>query len=107
DAPHGLRARQDRRDRRLGVTLNRTGWLAALLLVLLGAGVLLVRRWPESTPALDCPPDRVTWADAGTGLIARCAAEGEPLLPGPAGQALTVGQKLDLNRATEQDLAQI
>ncbi len=73
----------------------------ALALVVLGALALSLAawwRWPPSEPALDCPPERVTLGPDG---VARCGA-GAAL---PAGQALTVGQPLDLNAVTEADLA--
>ncbi len=84
--------------------LDRTGWLAVVMLAMLIAGVVAVVRWPDSEPALPCPPSQVRWVDAGTSMIARCAeaGEGSPL---PAGATLTLGGKLDLNRATAQELS--
>jgi competence protein ComEA len=78
--------------RRLGV--------AVLLAAVLTAGALLVLRWPSQKPALDCPPAMVHLDDAG---VARCG-DGRPL---SAAQVLTAGGKLDLNRATTDDLAVI
>jgi competence protein ComEA len=41
--------------------------------------------------------------DAGTRLLAVCASGGPEVAP-PVGQALTVGRRLDLNRATAAEL---
>ncbi|MCC6336064.1 MAG: helix-hairpin-helix domain-containing protein [Myxococcales bacterium] len=73
----------------------------ALAVVLLAALLLAVAawwRWPSNAAALDCPDGQVSLDDGG---VARCGS-GAPL---PAGQALTVGQKLDLNAVTAEDLA--
>lgn len=84
--------------------MRRTGWLAVVALgaVALGAAV----RWTRPSPqaALPCPSEDVRWFDAGTAQVARCAP-GAPPAAGPAAQALVVGQKLDLNQATEAELA--
>ncbi|MGA9520949.1 MAG: helix-hairpin-helix domain-containing protein [Myxococcaceae bacterium] len=84
--------------------LERTGWLAVVMLAASAAGVAAVVRWPDAEPALACPPAQVRWVDAGTSMIARCAQDGEggPL---PAGALLTLGARLDLNRATAEELA--
>ncbi|MBI3185117.1 MAG: helix-hairpin-helix domain-containing protein [Myxococcales bacterium] len=79
--------------------LTRTGWLGVVALLCLAAGVALRLWWPSSRPALDCPPEEVRWKDG----VARCEG-GPPLTPAPAGAGLTVGLKLDLNRATEHEL---
>ena len=68
---------------------------AALLL-----GVIGYLRWPAPAPALDCPPAEVHLGPDG---VARCG----PGAPLPAGNQLTVGAPLDLNRATAEDLAQL
>lgn len=73
----------------------------ALAIVLLAGLVLAVGvwwRWPAPQPTLDCRDGQVSLDDAG---IARCGS-GWPL---PAGQALTVGQKFDLNAVAADDLA--
>jgi competence protein ComEA len=54
--------------------------------------------WPDAKAALDCPSDEVRLDARG---VARCA----PGAPLPAGQALTVGRPLDLNRVTADELA--
>ncbi len=78
--------------------MNRTSWLAVVTLALLLGGVWLRLRWPDAAPAIDCPPGSVRLDDAG---VAFCG-DGAPL---PAAKALTLGQKLDLNRASAEDLA--
>jgi len=80
--------------------MNRTGWLGALALAAIALGAAARLAWPSAKPALDCPPEDVRW-DGGVALCARGAPQGEV----PAGQALALGSKLDLNRATEEDLA--
>lgn len=83
--------------------MGRTGWLAVVALgaIALGAAVRWAR--PSPRPALPCDPESVRWVDAGTVRIARCAPE-LPRTAVPASQALAVGQKLDLNAASEADL---
>jgi len=77
--------------------LKRAG-IALLLLGLVTSGALLALRWPEAAPALDCDPKDVHLDDAG---VARCG----PGAKLSAAQTLTAGGKLDLNRATEEELA--
>jgi competence protein ComEA len=72
--------------------------LAVVLLAALAVAVLAWWRWPSSGSALDCPDGQVFLDDAG---VVRCG----PGAPLPAGQALTVGQPIDLNAATVDDLA--
>jgi competence protein ComEA len=80
--------------------LSRTGWLALIALVGLGSGLGLRWVWPSTLPALDCPAEEVRF-DGG---LAFCAA-GSPRGTIPVGPGLTVGVKLDLNRATAEELA--
>ncbi len=85
---------------------DRTALLGVGLLGAIGAGVYFAWRAPSSASALDCPPDRVRWVQTGAGGYATCDApdvQGAGSLP--AGQALTVGQKLKLNQATAQELS--
>jgi competence protein ComEA len=72
--------------------------LAVVLLAALAVAVLAWWRWPASASPLDCPDGQVFLDDAG---VVRCG----PGLPLPAGQALTVGQPINLNAATVDDLA--
>lgn len=53
--------------------------------------------WPSAAKP-GCPPDQLRLGADG---VARCG-DGAPL---PAGQKLTLGQKLDLNTASADDLA--
>lgn len=78
--------------------MNRIRWSVVVLGVALVIGVLVWSRWPSSESALPCEPSLVGLDDAG---IARCGAANAL----PAGQALTIGQKLDLNRCTAEELA--
>ena len=63
-------------------------------------GVVGYLRWPSPRPALGCPAAEV---HLGPGGVAWCGP-GEAL---PAGNKLTLGAPLDLNRATADDLAQL
>lgn len=79
--------------------MNRTAALATATLGLMAVGGLARWRWPSSAPALDCEPGAVRMVDG----VAVCG-EGAP----PTGaQALALGLKLDLNAATEAELAQL
>lgn len=83
--------------------MTRTRGLAALLLALIGLGLLGLWRWPTAKPALDCAPEAVRLVAQGDGsLLAVCGGEGE--LPTGAA-ALALGRKLDLNSASEEELA--
>ncbi len=79
--------------------MNRTASLATATLGLMAVGGLARWWWPSSAPALDCEPGAVRMVDG----VAVCG-EGAP----PTGaQALALGLKLDLNSATEAELAQL
>lgn len=87
--------------------MTRTRGLAVVLLALLGLGLLGLWRWPSANPALDCAPEDVRLVPQGAGggeagLLAVCGGEGE--LPTGAA-ALALGRKLDLNSASEEELA--
>ncbi|HZN94540.1 MAG TPA: helix-hairpin-helix domain-containing protein [Myxococcales bacterium] len=94
--------------------MREGGWtrpLAGLLLLLAALGALARWRWPSSDPALPCSPAQVRWLDAGARLVAVCpsaapagSAEVEVEVDPPAGQALAVGRRLDLNRVSAEDL---
>lgn len=79
--------------------MRRAG-VALLLLASVTAGALLSMRWPSQRPALDCDPSAVHLDDAG---VAHCGP-GRPL---SARQVLTAGGKLDVNRASAEELAVI
>ncbi len=77
--------------------MKRAG-VALLLLVLLAAGAWVALAWPSAQPSLDCDGRDVHLDDAG---VARCG----PGAKLSAAQTLTAGGKLDLNAATEDELA--
>ncbi len=79
--------------------MNRTGALATATLGLMAVGGLARWSWPGSAPALDCEPQAVRMS----GGVAVC---GPGELPTGA-QALALGLKLDLNAASEEDLARL
>ncbi|NOK13748.1 helix-hairpin-helix domain-containing protein [Corallococcus exercitus] len=77
---------------------GRTSALAALSLGLLALGFTARARWPDSRPSLDCPPEAVRLDPAG---LATCGPGTVPT----GSQALALGLKLDLNAASESELA--
>jgi len=79
--------------------MNRTGALAVAALGLWGLGVVARVRWPASKPSLECEPGAVRLVEG----IARCGTGEPPSAP----QRLLLGQKLDLNRVSEEDLARV
>src|SRR5262245_22863499 len=88
--------------------MGEGGWTrraATLVLVVAVLGAAARLRWPSQKPALTCDPDEVHWVSSASGLVATCAPPTAAVARPPAGQALVVGQKLDLNRATAEDLA--
>ena len=80
--------------------MTRDGWLVVAGLILLVVGVVSWRRWPSQEPALPCASELVFLDDAG---VARCGSSRST--PLPAGQALTVGQKVPFSRLSADDLA--
>lgn len=74
--------------------------VAAVAVVALAAGLGSVFWWPSQRASLECAPADVHLGSDG---VARCGP-GSPL---NAGATLTVGGRLDLNRATAEDLAQL
>ncbi len=79
--------------------MNRTGALAVAALGLMAVGGVARWLWPSPAPALDCAPSAVRFREG----VAVCG-EGDP--PGAA-QALALGLKLDLNSASEEELARL
>jgi competence protein ComEA len=86
--------------------VNRTGWLAAIGLALLGAGLVARWRWPSSESVLACDASEVRWIDAGGVSVATCAP-GTPRGELPAGGAQVLGLKFDLNAVSEAELARV
>ncbi len=81
--------------------MNRTRALGLVLAASLAAAGWGAFAWrARAAPALDCPPAEIHLDEHG---VARCGAA----LALPVGQALTVGQKVDLNRASAEELALI
>lgn len=80
--------------------MNRVRWSVVVVMATLLGGVISWWRWPSSEPALPCDSSLVGLDEAG---LARCHA----LRPLPSAQALTIGQKLDLNRCTVEALARV
>lgn len=76
----------------------------AIAIVLAAAGLLglaAVWRWPVASPSLACPDGGPV--QLGSDGVASCAPGAEL----PAGQALTLKQKFDCNKASEEDFALI
>lgn len=82
---------------------SRTAVLALVVLALAAVSVALW--WLRGRPPrkLDCPPEQVRLSADG---VARCDPGGRGALPSAAAR-LTAGARLDLNRATADDLAAI
>ena len=85
------------------MTHGRTAALAVALLGALAAGSWAQPRWPEATPALDCPAEKVTWVGEGAGGVARCGPGAVP----PASVRAALGLRLSLNQVAEADLARL
>jgi competence protein ComEA len=83
--------------------MSRTAWLGALALLTLLVGVAAQRAWPSSEPALTCEVSDVRRVDIGTAQVAVCGRH-QGLRQLSAGPVLTLGGKLDLNRAAADDL---
>jgi competence protein ComEA len=79
--------------------VNRTGALAAAALGLVALGGVVRWRWPSSAPTLSCEPTAVRFKDG----VAVC---GEGAAPNGT-QALALGLTLDLNSASEEELARV
>ncbi|QSQ15293.1 ComEA family DNA-binding protein [Myxococcus landrumensis] len=77
---------------------RRTAALAVVALGVMGLGAVARARWPDSAPALDCPPEVVRLRSDG---VATCGEGARPT----GAQALALGRRLDLNVATAEELA--
>lgn len=86
--------------------MARGAWLAALTLGLLGVGVAVRLRRPSAEPGLPCAPEAVRVDAQG---VASCPPAGavEAGRPLDARALLGAGGKLDLNAASEAELAQV
>jgi len=88
--------------------VTRTAALAVVALGMVGVGVPMAAHWPDESSALECPPDRVRFLRTPDGeSVAQCSQA--PVHPSqlPVAAALTLGQKLDLNEVSENDLGKI
>ena len=85
------------------MTHGRTAALAVALLGALAAGASIQARWPDSRPALDCPPERVRWVGEGAHGAARCDVGRQP----PARVRIALGLRLPLNQVSEAELARL
>ena len=79
--------------------MTRTGSLATAALGLMALGGLVRWGWPSPAPALDCAPSAVRFREG----VAVCGDGAPPT----AAQALALGLKLDLNSASEEELARL
>jgi len=84
--------------------MRRTFWLSMLTLGCLGLGVWERLRWPSSTPTLDCGPEKVRVAKTDGVNVVRCVEGVADSLPPEGGKLLTVGGRLNLNRASADEL---
>jgi competence protein ComEA len=89
--------------------VGRTFWLAALSLVALGVGLGLRMRRPSGGSLVPCPKEALRVLDAGGGqAVAICASGSDLGLQRlPAAWARTVGQKLDLNAVSVDELGRV
>lgn len=85
--------------------MSRSGWLAVVGLCVLGAAAFGLWRARTRHGGLDCAPSEIGWVRENGTLVARCGVRSEALPP--VAQRLAVGQKIDLNAATEAELAQL
>ena len=86
--------------------MSRVAWLAIVVLGLIGLGALGALNWANSEPALACPPPEIRVRQTAGSSIAVCGDDGSTRAP-TAGAILTLGGKLDLNRATADELVAI
>lgn len=84
--------------------MGRQRTLVLLAAIVVASGIALRLAWPSQQSALPCAPELVRWDDAG---VARCGEAGEPTGAVPPGPGLTLGLKLNLNHASEDDLARL
>jgi competence protein ComEA len=84
--------------------VNRSRALCALALLAVMAGAAARLGWPSHAPQLSCPASDIRWTPSVAGsAVAGCDASA-PAEAGPPGASLTVGQRIDLNRASEKEL---
>ncbi len=84
--------------------MHRTFWLATLTLGCLAVGLWTRSRWPNPAPALDCPLKKVRTTTSAGAPVVFCGEAGADSQPAQGGALLTVGGRLDLNRASADEL---
>jgi competence protein ComEA len=84
--------------------MHRTFWLSTLTLLCLAVGVWTRSQWPSSAPALDCPLKKVCMRTSGGAPVVFCGEAVADSRPAQGGVLLTVGGKLNLNRASADEL---
>lgn len=86
------------------MTPTRTRWLFGVAILLLASGAVFLLRWPRASAVVECAEADLRWRPGPNGPVAVCDP-GSPRTPGPVGPALTLGVRIDLNRASAADLA--
>lgn len=84
--------------------MDRTLWLSILTLGCLGIGLWTRTQWPTSVPALDCPPKKVRMTTSAGAPVVFCGEAVAESEPAHGGALLTMGGKLNLNRASADEL---
>ena len=84
--------------------MPRTFWLSILAVGCLAIGLWERLRWPSSSPAVDCEPEEVRVASADGVPVVRCGESTADSLSPAGGTMLTLGGRLDLNRASADEL---
>jgi competence protein ComEA len=84
--------------------MDRTFWLSVLTLGCLAVGLWTRSRWPSPVPMLDCPPKKVRMTTSAGAPVAFCGEAVADSRPAQGGALLTVGGKLNLNRASSEEL---
>ena len=87
--------------------MHRTFWLSTLTLGCLAVGLWTRSQWPSSAPALDCPLEKVRMTTSAGASVVFCGEAVADSQPAQGGALLTVGGKLDLNRASADELTLI
>src|SRR5258708_37171006 len=84
--------------------MHRTFWLSTLTLGCLAVGLWTRSQWASSAPALDCPLEKVRLTTSAGASVVFCGEAVADSQPAHGGALLTVGGKLDLNRASAHEL---
>src|SRR5713101_801657 len=84
--------------------MHRTFWLSILTLGCLAVGVWTRSQWPSPASALDCPLKKVRVTTSAGAPVVFCGEVVADSQPAQGGALLTVGGKLNLNRASADEL---